>query len=74
MKLALFVGLIAITLTGCSSYNSGMGATGDEYYNGGSEVGFGSAGDVRSPGGLDRARGPKVDPTLPPDNGGNNPY
>ncbi len=74
MKLAFLLAIIAMAVTGCSTYNSGMGATGDEYENGVSGVGYGPAGSTRGPGGLDRARGPIMDPSLPPDNGGSNPY
>jgi len=56
MKKVLVLGIIGVGISllavGCSSYSGGMG----EDYN---SV-YGTAADMRSPGGLDRAKGPNT--------------
>ncbi len=62
MKKGLVLGIIGLGISllavGCSTYSGGMG----EDYN----TTYGSAADMRSPGGLDRAKGTNSFYTVPP--------
>jgi len=57
MKLVFIAGILALILTGCSSY---QGGTGTEY-----DTSSGQAWQLRSPGGLDRAKGTNAFGAMP---------